>query len=276
MAGMNLNVKRGFKTGTLISKIQVPPELRVKHTTGLSWVDDILGGEGGFTASSVVMLTGGPGCGKSTLLRQLTNAMVAVQRQKGARKVIPIYNTGEESLFQAKMACERLKLEQDFQVGEETDLPKLLGYLDNVKKENKDAVVCLMQDSLQTLNDMKYKDGGTTGNTPVRCAEMLVDWTQQNFGHTWFVGQVTKGGEFAGKNVIKHAVDVHMHLFYDEDKKSATYGMLLGEVQKNRWGCNGKTYILGLTSTGIEERGSFTKAKDGPLVDADEEKEDAA
>jgi len=275
MAGMNLNVKRGFKTGTRISKIQVPPELRVKHTTGLTWIDDILGGEGGFTASSVVMLTGGPGCGKSTLLRQLTNAMLAAKRPEGARKVIPIYNTGEESLFQAKMACERLKLEQDFQVGEETDLPKLLTYMDNVRKENKDAVITLMQDSLQTLNDMKYKDGGTTGNTPVRCAEMLVDWAQQNFGHIWFVGQVTKGGEFAGKNVIKHAIDVHMHLFYDEDKKSATYGMLLGEVQKNRWGCNGKTYILGLTSTGIEERGSFTKAKDFRVGDDDEEAEAA-
>lgn len=273
MAEMNLNVKRGFKAGTRVSTIKVPPELRVKHTTGMTWIDDALGGLGGFTASSVVMLTGGPGCGKSTLLRQLTDAMLC-DRPKGNRKVIPIYNTGEESLFQAKMACERLKLERDFMVAEETNLPDLLTFMDNVRKENPDAVITLLQDSLQTLNDGKYKDGGTTGNTSVRCTQMLVDWAQRNFGHVWFIGQVTKGGDFAGKNVIKHAIDVHAHLFYDEDKKSDTYGCLLFEVQKNRWGCNGKTYIVGLTDTGIEERGSFTKAKDFKVVgDNDEEAE---
>lgn len=270
MAEMNLNVKRGFKLGTMHSSIKVPPELRVKWSTGLPWVDDILGGEGGFTRTSVVMLTGGPGCGKSTLIRQLANAMA------GTKKLFPVYNVGEESLFQAKMAMERLQCDNDFPVGEETDLPKLLNFMDNVKSSNKQLVPIFLQDSLQTLNDMKYKDGGTTGNTPVRCTELLIDWTQRQLAHTWFVGQVTKSGEFAGKNTIKHAIDVHMHLFYDEDKKSATYGCLLGEVQKNRWGCNGKTYILGLTKTGIEERGSFTKAKDFKVgEDADQEDEAA-
>lgn len=267
MAEMNLSVKRGFKLGTMQSSIKVPPELRVKHSTGITWVDDILGGEGGFTRTSTVMLTGGPGCGKSTLIRQLANAMA------GTGSLIPVYNTGEESLFQAKMACERLKLGNDFMVGEETDCPKLLSFMDQVKSQNKGKVPVFLQDSLQTLNDMKYKDGGTTGNTPVRCTELLIDWTQKNFAHTWFVGQVTKGGDFAGKNTIKHAIDVHMHLFYDEDKKSATYGCLLGEVQKNRWGCNGKTYILGLTATGIEERGSFTKAKDFKVGEDAEDEE---
>jgi len=256
MAEMNLNVKRGFKLGTMQSSIKVPPELRVKCSTGMPWVDDLLGGEGGFTPTSVVMLTGGPGCGKSTFIRQLANAMA------GTNKILPVYNTGEESLFQAKMAMERLLCNNDFPVGEETDLPKLLTYMDNVKSSGKGKIPVFLQDSLQTLNDMKYKDGGVTGQTPVRCTEMLVNWSQKNMAHTWFIGQVTKSGEFAGKNTIKHAIDVHVHLFYDEDKKSATYGCLLAEVQKNRWGCNGKTYILGLTGTGIEERGSFTKAKD--------------
>jgi DNA repair protein RadA/Sms len=264
MAAMNLNVRKGFNLGTKVSTIKVPPELREKHSTGLDWIDDIMGGEGGFTRTSTVMLTGGPGCGKSTLVRQLANAMA------GTGQLLPVYNTGEESLYQAKMACERLKLGNDFMVGEETDLPKLLAFMDSVRAGNKGKVPVFLQDSVQTLNDMKYKDGGTTGNTPVRCTEMLVDWTQRSFGHTWFIGQVTKSGDFAGKNTIKHAVDVHMHLFYDEDKKSATNGCLLAEVQKNRWGCNGKTYILGLTATGIEERGSFEKVKGRVIGDEDE------
>ena len=274
-AAMNLKVARGFKLGTRRTQIKVPPELRIKHDTGLPWINDVMGGQGGITASSVVMLTGGPGCGKSTLIRQLTNAMA---REESS--LLPIYNCCEESLYQAELANERLLLKNDFLVGEEADLPKLLNFADNVRKENPKKVVTIMADSLQTLNDMKYKDGGTTGNTAVRCTEMLVDWAQQKqgsqFAHVWFVGQVTKGGEFAGKNTIKHAIDAHMHLFYDEDKKSATYGMLLGEVQKNRWGCNGKTYILGMTGTGIEERGSFTKAKDFKVGEGeDEEKEES-
>jgi DNA repair protein RadA/Sms len=256
MAEMRLNVQRGFKAGTRISTIKVPEELRQKHSTGLDWFDDALGGEGGFTRTSTMMLTGGPGCGKSTLVRQLADSMTKAGH-------VVVYNSGEESLFQAKMACERLGLKNDFMVAEEKHLPTLLAFLDTVRKANPNKVIILLQDSLQTLDDGKYKDGGTTGNTPVRCTEMLVDWMQKNYGLCVMVGQCTKGGDFAGKNTIRHAVDVHGHLEYDFDKKSDTYGCLLFEVSKNRWGCNGRTYIVGLTKTGMEERGSFSKAELG-------------
>lgn len=257
---MKLNVARGFKAGTRIQSIEVPAQLRIKRTSGLQWFNDALGGEGGFTPTMTTMLTGGPGAGKSTLLRQLADTMT------GAGHVV-VYNTGEESLYQAKMACERLQLKQNFMVAEEVMLPNLLGFLDNVKKDpkNKDKQIVLLQDSLQTLDDGKYVDAkgvsrGTTGKTPTYCAEMMVDWMQKNFGIGIFIGQCTKGGEFAGQNTIKHAVDAHIHMYYDEKEKSDTYGSLLFEVQKNRWGCNGKTFILGLTKTGIEERGHFRKA----------------
>jgi DNA repair protein RadA/Sms len=260
MAEMKLKVARGFKTGTLISEIEVPAALRVKHTSGMSWLDDALGGNGGFTPTTTMMLTGGPGAGKSTLLRQLADSLTKAGH-------VVVYNTGEESLFQAKMSIERLKLKTDFRVGEDVMLPKLLAYMDALKAEpkNKGKQVFLLQDSLQTLDDGKYVDAqgrsrGTTSKTPVYCAEMLVDWAQNNFGVCIFIGQCTKGGEFAGQNTIRHAIDTHAHMFYDEREKSDTYGCLLFEVSKNRWGCNGKTFILGMTSTGIEERGQFKNA----------------
>ena len=260
MAEMKLNVARGFRPGTRIHSIEVPPQLRVKKSSGITWLDDALGGEGGFTPTTTMMLTGGPGAGKSTLLRQLSDTMTAAGH-------IVVYNTGEESLYQAKMACERLQLKQNFMVAEETMLPKLLSFLDKLKTDpkNKDKQIVLLQDSLQTLDDGKYVDAagnsrGTTGKTPTYCSQMLVDWMQANFGICVFIGQCTKGGEFAGQNTIKHAIDTHAHMYYDEKEKSETYGCLLFEVQKNRWGCNGKTYILGLTKTGIEERGSYTVA----------------
>jgi DNA repair protein RadA/Sms len=260
MAEMKLNVARGFKAGTRIKSIDVPAELRAKQTSGIEWLDDALGGEGGFTPTSTMMLTGAPGAGKSTLLRMLANTMTKSGH-------IVVYNTGEESLYQAKMACERLKLEENFMVAEEVMLPKLLTFMDSVKNDpkNKGKQIVLLQDSLQTLDDGKYaaKDGtsrGTTSKTPTYCTQMIVDWIQANFGIGIFIGQCNKGGEFAGQATIKYAVDVHSHLYFDEKEKSDTYGCLLFEVQKNRWGCNGKTYILSLSKTGLEERGHFRKA----------------
>ncbi len=260
MAEMKLNVARGFKAGTRINTIEVPAQLRIKRSSGITWLDDALGGEGGFTPTTTMMLTGGPGAGKSTLLRQLSDTMTTAGH-------IVVYNTGEESLYQAKMSCERLQLKSNFMVAEEVMLPKLLTFMDKLKADpkNQGKQIVLLQDSLQTLDDGKYvdKDGnsrGTTGKTPSYCAQMLVDWAQSNFGIVCFIGQCTKGGEFAGQNTIKHAIDTHAHMFYDEKEKSDTYGCLLFEVQKNRWGCNGKTFILGMTKTGIEERGSYVKA----------------
>ena len=174
-------------------------------------------------------------------------------------------NSGEESLFQCRMACERLKVTQDFMVGEEKMLPRLLTFMDNVKKENPGKQLFLLQDSIATLDDAKYVDAkgesrGTTGKTPVYCTEALVDWAQQSYGIVIFICQVTKSGEFSGSNKIKHAIDIHGHLFVDEAPKSDTYGCLLFEVTKNRWGCNAVTTILQMTDTGLEERGTFRKA----------------
>lgn len=260
MADMRLKVARGFKVGTRINTIEVPPQLRVKKTSGIAWLDDALGGEGGFTPTATWMLTGGSGVGKSTLLRQLADSMTNAGH-------IVLYNTGEESLFQAKMACERLQLKSNFMVGEEVMLPKVLTFLDNLKADpkNKGKQIVYLQDSLQTMDDGKYVDAkgnsrGTTGKTPTYVVQGIVNWAQANFGICVFIGQCTKGDQFKGDNTIKHAVDGHAHMFYDEKEKSDTYGCLLFEVQKNRWGCNGKTFILGLTNTGIEERSHFRKA----------------
>jgi len=150
-------------------------------------------------------------------------------------------------------------------VGEETSLPAMLEFLDRLKKANPNKQIFYLQDSLQTLDDMKYANAkgesrGTTSKTPTMCTKMIVDWMQANFGVGIFIGQCTKGDVFAGNNTIKHAIDTHAHMFVDDKEKSDTYGCLLFEVQKNRWGCNGKTYMLGLTSEGIEERGHFQKA----------------
>jgi len=249
MSNMNLNVGiKGLKRGTSISDIEVPEALRNRKKVGLEWFDDALGGDG-FVPSSVMMLTGTPGAGKTTLLLQLADTITKAGH-------IALYNTGEESLYQVKMVAERLGLRTGFVVGQDTLVPELLAHADFLRTANPGKQVFILQDSLQTLDDGKWKDGANS-MTPVRATEMLTDWAKSNYGVVIFIGQVTKSGDFAGKQTILHAVDVRGQLFIDEEKKSDTYGERIFEVTKNRFGCSGRSYILGINRSGLYEKGSF-------------------
>ena len=247
---MNLNVGiKNLKRGTTISDIKVPEALRDRKKTGVDFFDTAVGGAG-LVPSSVVMLTGTPGAGKTTMLLQLADAIT------GSGHVC-LYNTGEESLYQVKMVAERLKLRNGFIVGQDTLVPDLLSHADHIRKANPGKQVFVLQDSLQTLDDGKYAHGANSMTT-VRATEMLTDWAKSTYGIVMFIGQVTKGGDFAGKQTILHAVDCRGQLFIDDEKKSETYGERIFEVTKNRFGCSGKSYILGMGTTGLYERGSFS------------------
>ena len=249
MSKMNLNVGiKGLKTATNILDIEVPKALRDRKKVGISWFDDALGGEG-FVPSQVMMLTGTPGAGKTTLLLQLANAITKAGH-------VCLYNTGEESLYQVKMVVERLGLKAGFFVGQDTLVEDLLAHADKLRKANPGKQVFILQDSLQTLDDGKWKDG-TNSMTTVRVTEMLTDWAKSNYGVVIFIGQVTKSGDFAGKQTILHAVDVRGQLYIDNEKKSETYGERIFEVTKNRFGCSGRSYVLGIGTNGLFEKGSF-------------------
>lgn len=256
-ASMTLDVGiKGFKQNTNIMDIKVPPQLRVRHETGIDWLDMALGG--GFRPSTAMMLTGGPGCGKTTMLLQLAEALTA----KGHPTLV---NTGEESLYQLRLTTERLKLKHGFICGQDVKLEKLLSHADNIHKAHNKKTVFLLQDSLQTLDDGHYSNG-TTGNTPVRCCELLTTWCKDTFNVVVFIGQVNKDGEFNGKNAIKHAVDVHGKLYFDDKPKSDTYGERLFEVNKNRFGVAGHTHIIGIGEQGLYEKGNFAKGKPADLA----------
>jgi hypothetical protein len=154
------------------------------------------------------------------------------------------------------MVAERLGLRAGFVVGQDTLVPELLAHAYFLRAANPGKQVFIIQDSLQTLDDGKWKDGANS-MTPVRATEMLTDWAKSNYGCIIFIGQVTKSGDFAGKQTILHAVDVRGQLFIDEEKKSDTYGERIFEVTKNRFGCSGRSYILGINRNGLYEKGSF-------------------
>ena len=247
MSKMTLNVGiKGLKKGTNIKDLEVPTALRDRKKVNITWFDDALGGEG-FVPSTVMMLTGTPGAGKTTLLLQLANAITAAGH-------VCLYNTGEESLYQVKMVVERLGLKEGFYVGQDTMIEGVLEHANALRKANPGKQVFILQDSLQTLDDGKWKDG-TNSMTSLRCAEMLTDWAKETYGCVIFIGQVNKDGEFQGKNGIKHAIDIHGHIGIDKMKKSETYGERIFEITKNRFGCSGRAYILGIRRDGLFEKG---------------------
>ena len=247
---MKLNVGiRDLDRGTNINTIVVPEQLRHRVKTGLKFFDDAVAE--GLVPSSVMMLTGTPGAGKTTMLLQLAES---ITRQGH----VCLYNTGEESLYQVKMVAERLGLRTGFVCGQDTMVSDLLDHADWLIKSNPGKKVFILQDSLQTLDDGKYKDGGTNSVTPLRCAEMITEWAKKTFANVIFIGQVNKDGNFNGKNAILHAIDVRGSLYVDTDKKSETYGERIFEVTKNRYGSAGSAHVLGINERGLYERGTVS------------------
>lgn len=246
MSKMNLKVGvKGLKRGMSLSDVTVPAALRDRKKVGIEWFDRALGGEG-IAPSTVMMVTGTPGAGKSTLMLQLAESISKAGH-------IALYNTGEESIYQVKMVAERLGLKGEFAVGQDEMIDDVIEHANFLRKANPGKQLFLLQDSLQTLDDGKYGNF-TNSMTPVRCTEMLTTFAKETASVVAFVGQVTKDGEFAGKQTIKHAVDVHVHMYIDRAKRSETFGERIFEVSKNRFGVSGTTLTFGINKKGLYEK----------------------
>lgn len=273
-----MNLQHGipdWKQGSNINTLEVPPELDdtlslpKKHP--MAFFDDVMGGEG-LTPSQVVMFTGDSGVGKTTLTLGLANAYHGKAKSVSGKKVIVIYNTQEESLYQVRRTVRRLKLGDGFIAGQDRMLGGLLNHVDNVQKQHKNARVIVIQDSLQALDDGHYKDGGITSGTNIRCLEAIIKHAKEKWS-TWLViGQVTKSGEASGKNALIHACDAHLTFRFDTAKKSPTAGERLMRTVKNRFGCAGITHVLGMTEDGVFSKGRMLDIINGDVsADSDEE-----
>jgi predicted ATP-dependent serine protease len=242
--------------GTNILSIEVPKELEVEVQTKVGFVDDAMGGNG-FTPSSCMLFTGTSGAGKTTLALQLADSITGAGH-------ICLFNTCEESLVQVRKVTKRLKSKHGFYVATDHLVANIIKHAKQLMDKHPGKQIFVICDSLQTLDDGKYPNGYTNAMTAVRSATMLAGFaktkTKGIYPITIVIGQVNKDGQFAGKNMVKHAVDIHTHLSIDDSKKSETYGMRLLEVTKNRFGCNGRMYVLDMQSDGLREVMSYSKA----------------
>ena len=244
---MKLNVKTDdIQFGENILKIKVPKALRNKVASGLEYFDAALGGEG-FTPSQVLYFTGTPGAGKTTMLLTLADRLT----KSGA---LVVFNTAEESVYQGKLIAERLGLRSGFSVGQETHVPSLLEKCDalRAKRGNKNKPFFLLVDSLQCMDDGKYKDGSVNRASAERSLGLMTDYCKENFCNAVVIGQVNKSGKMAGTNKLKHMVDAMMELSVEE-KDPDLRGCRVLQTTKNRFGGCGHTFFLALNGRGFKE-----------------------
>jgi len=234
----------GIDRGTNILKVEVPKELRTRIRTGISHMDDALGGRG-FTPSMVTQFTGTPGAGKTTLMLETANALTG----KGAAV---LFNTAEESLFQLKMTVERLRLRHGFIAGQDVMVPDLLDHCDEIRAANPKKPFFLIVDSLQTLNDGKYGANQMNSKSAQRSLAAITDYCKAHFVNAIIIGQVTKSGTMAGANVLKHMVDAYLTLDV-ERKDQDLLGCRVLQTEKNRFGGAGHIFFLALRENGFME-----------------------
>ena len=210
-----------------ILDIEVPAAMRQWLSTGIPWFDMALGGRG-MKRSQVLGLFGGAGAGKSTMAQMLADSLVGLGHNV-------LYNINEEYLFQVKLRCEELGLSNGFAADSITDPKALTDRCDTLMASRPGVPFFLIQDSLQTLNDGKWGDD-VNSKTPVRCLAHLFNWCKSTGAVMIAVNHVTKGGQFAGSNKLRHMTDSFGGLVVDHRPKSPTLGKRLLAFEKNRMG----------------------------------------
>jgi len=136
------------------------------------------------------------------------------------------------------------------------DISDIIAFADKVRKKHTLAAgkgFFLFVDSLQTIERASKGAGRPAGPAQQQCDAMwdIAAWCKDNMTVAMIIGQVTKDGTFAGKQEVKHAVDCHLHLAMDTDKKSETYRLRVAEMQKNRFGASGLFFPYEISSKGI-------------------------
>lgn len=164
---------------------EIPEDVAVRSSTGISELDRVLGG--GIVEGALMLIGGDPGIGKSTLLLQ-----VCANLCKTGKRVL--YVSGEESAKQLKLRANRLGITS------ETLYVLAENALDNVEEKlrglSPDVAVI---DSIQTMYrpDMASAPGSVS---QIReCTSQIMRLCKESGTAIFLVGHVTKDGAIAGR-----------------------------------------------------------------------------
>lgn len=224
--------------------VKLDPALFVPLKTGKG-VDVILSDAGGVLRGCVIMVIGDPGAGKSTVTAdiladlQVANSAVVAEKPKGKSKpavVEPLktlYIQGEQSVIDAGYYYNKTPRTGNIENLFLSQYANPCKALEKVLAQGWDVVV------LDSFNDVLMKIKAATNMSTSQVEGWLIGLlTKTSEGandakkYTTFfcIQQVTKGGEFVGSNVIKHATTAMMEVRYDENNKDERYV----EFTKNR------------------------------------------
>ena len=251
LAGLDLGNPEVSNQSNVLD-IEVPDQMNEVISTGMPHVDALFAGDG-MVPGTVTMFTGLPGTGKTTFAIQLADSCT----KEGH---LAVYTGLEESLYQTRRTVSRLGCKHGFVPDYTADVQTLLARVDSISalKENKGKKVVLVVDSLPCLT---VKSGASTKRPrgrPLSGEKMveealkhIVAWAKRTWSCVLVLNHTTKGGKFAGKNLLKHLVDAHLHASWDRNRKSDTHGERIMEMEKNRFGTAGLFYPFKLRANGL-------------------------
>lgn len=204
--------------------------------TGFAEADRVLGG--GFFPDSLTLFVGNPGIGKSTLALQL-----ALNIAKSATERSILIFSGEESVFQVKQRAERLGgIPPNLQIAATFVIEDVIATI----VEHRPAFVIV--DSAQTFSSREIP--GSPGSMPqIRTiTEMLMHASKTAGIPILLIGQVTKGGEMAGPQLLAHLVDTVLQFEGDDQ-----HDLRILRSSKNRFGATSEVGIFAMTEGGLTE-----------------------
>jgi len=235
-----------------ILDVDIPKELEKSIRTNYKPIDTLFAGDG-IVPSTTAAITGAPGVGKTTIMLQTADSITSMGH-------IALYNTGEENLYQIRRHTKRLELKNGFVPGYNLCVDDIIEHLEMLQVANPNKQLFLIQDSIQCLLPSRFdsetgepRKGRSKNNLNAQLDAIvsLATFAKNNFVSMLLINQITKDGKMAGLKAIEHLVDAHLHLGFDDNKKSETYGKRFIEMKKNRFGVAGLSIEFELVSNGV-------------------------
>ncbi len=205
-------------------------------TSGFAEADRVLGG--GFFPDSLTLFVGNPGIGKSTLALQIAINIAKAENEKPV-----LIFSGEESVYQVEKRAERLGgMPSNLLIAATFVIEDVIATV----VEHRPAFVIV--DSAQTFSSRELP--GAPGSLPqIRAiTEMLMHASKTHGIPLLLIGQVTKGGEMAGPQLLAHLVDTVLQFEGDDQ-----HDLRILRSSKNRFGTTSEVGIFAMKAAGLAE-----------------------
>ena len=207
--------------------VKIDKQLFIPLKTGKG-IDMIMSDVGGLLRGTVNMIVGDPGAGKSTV-----TADILADLQQKDKKVKVLYIQGEQSETDAGYYYNKSPRTGSVDNIFLSQYANPVKALEKTLKMGWDVIVMdSFNDILGKIKASTNMSGGAVESYLINLMIRTSEGDNDKKLYTSFmcIQQVTKGGEFVGSNVIKHATTAMMEIRFDENNRAERYV----EFTKNR------------------------------------------